>query len=97
MKNDLKPIRDRVLIKPDSDEEQSGGGIFIPEKAKKKNLMGVVIAVGDSDRDEYGRKIKIEVKVGDRVVFGEYSGSEVYLDGEKHYNMHYQDVLAIIE
>ena len=87
----IKPLADRVLIKPAPVEEKTVGGIIIPDTAKEKPLQGEVLAVGGGTKDE-----EMVLKAGDRVLYGKYSGTEVELDGEKYLIMRQSDVLAII-
>lgn len=87
----IKPLADRVLIKPAPAEEKTVGGIIIPDNAKEKPLTGEVLAVGHGTKDE-----EMVLKVGDNVLYGKYSGTEVELDGEKFLIMRQSDVLAVI-
>ena len=93
----FRPLHDRVVIKRIEAEEKSSGGIIIPDTAKEKPQEGEVIAVGPGGRDESGKLIPIDVKVGDRVLFGKWSGSEVKIDGEDLLIMKESDILGIIE
>ena len=86
----IKPLADRVLIKPAPAEEKTVGGIIIPDTAKEKPLRGEVLAVGNGTKDE-----EMVLKAGDNVLYGKYSGTEVELDGEKYLIMRQSDVLAI--
>lgn len=87
----IKPLADRVLIKPAAAEEKTVSGIIIPDSAKEKPLKGEVIAVGNGTKDE-----KMELKAGDTVLYGKYAGTEIELEGEKFIIMRQNDVLAII-
>ncbi len=87
----VKPLADRVLIKPAPAEEKTIGGIIIPDSAKEKPLKGEVLAVGNGTKDE-----EMVLKVGDHVLYGRYAGTELELDGEKYLIMRQSDVLAII-
>lgn len=87
----IKPLADRVLIRPAAAEEKSVGGIIIPDTAKEKPLKGEVVAVGTGTKDE-----AMEVKVKDHVLFGKYAGTELELEGEKFLIMRQSDILAII-
>jgi chaperonin GroES len=80
----FRPLHDRVVVKRVDAEEKSTGGIIIPDTAKEKPQQGEVIAVGPGDRDEAGKLVPIDVKVGDRVLFGKWSGTEVKLDGVEY-------------
>ena len=87
----IKPLADRVLVKPAAAEEKTVAGIIIPDTAKEKPLKGEVLAVGNGTKDE-----EMVLKVGDTVIYGKYSGNEVEIDGEKYLIMHQKDVLAIL-
>lgn len=93
----IRPLQDRILVKRTEEEEVVKGGIIIPDTAKEKPQEGKVIAVGNGKVLENGQKIPLDVKVGDRILFGKYSGSEVKLDGEEYLIMREDDVLGIIE
>ena len=93
----LKPLGDRILVQRLEEEEKSKGGIIIPDTAKEKPQEGKVVAVGPGKLDDDGKRIPMEVKVGDRILFGKYSGSEVKIGLEEHLIMHQDDVLGIIE
>ena len=92
----IRPLHDRLIVKRLEEGERTKGGIIIPDTAKEKPIEGKVIAVGDGKITEDGRKIPMEVKKGDRVLFAKYSGTEVKIDGEEHLMMKEDDVLAII-
>lgn len=87
----IKPLADRVLIKPAAAEEKTVGGIIIPDTAKEKPLQGNVLAVGTGTKDE-----EMVLKAGDTVLYGKYSGTEIELDGEKYLIMRQNDVLAVL-
>ena len=93
----LKPLADRVIVKPLEAEEKTAGGLIIPDTAKEKPQEGKVIAVGSGVVDEKGKRIALEVKVNDRVLFGKYSGNEIIIDGVEHLIMREDDILAIIK
>ena len=93
----VRPLRDRIIVKRLEEEEKTKGGIIIPDTAKEKPVEGKVIAVGDGRINEDGKKIPLEVKKGDRVLFAKYGGTEVNIDGEEHLMMKEDDILAIIE
>ncbi|WP_373500122.1 co-chaperone GroES [Desulfococcus sp.] len=93
----LKPLQDRILVQRVEEENKTKGGIIIPDTAKEKPAEGKVIAVGNGKIGEDGKRIAIELKVGDRVLFGKYSGTEVKVDGEEYLIMREDDVLGIIE
>ena len=93
----IKPLGDRVLVKPVEETEQKRGGIIIPDTAKEKPQEGVVIAVGPGKIAETGQKIPMNVKAGDKVLYGKYAGTEVKLDNEDHLIMPESDILGIIK
>ena len=93
----IRPLHDRLIVKRLEEEEKTKGGIIIPDTAKEKPVEGKVIAAGDGRIKKDGSKIKIEVKVGDRILFAKYAGTEVKIDGEEHLMMKEEDILAIIE
>ena len=93
----FRPLHDRVVIKRIEAEEKSAGGIIIPDTAKEKPQQGEVIAVGPGGRDETGKLIPIDLKAGDRVLFGKWSGTEVKLDGEEYLIMKESDVMGVLE
>lgn len=88
----IKPLSDRVLILPNPAEEKTAGGLFIPDTAKEKPLTGKVVAVGPGTAE-----VKMEVSVGDTVIYGKYSGSEVNFEGESYLVMKQADIIAIVE
>ncbi len=92
----FKPLHDRVVIKRIEEENKTAGGIIIPDTAKEKPSQGTVLAVGDGSRDEQGKPVTMTVKVGDTVLFGKWSGSEVKIDGEDLVIMREADILGII-
>lgn len=91
----LKPLADRVVIKPLQAEEKTKGGIVLPDTAKDKPQEGEVVAVGPGRILDNGTKLSPEVKVGDRVIYSKYSGSEIKIEGEEHLVVREQDILAI--
>ena len=93
----IRPLHDRVIVKRTQEEEKTKGGIIIPDSAKEKPIEGEVIAVGGGKVLDDGGVRKLELKVGDRVLFGKYSGTEVKLDGEERLIMREDDVLCVIE
>ncbi len=93
----IRPLQDRVIVKRLEEEEKTKGGIFIPDSAKEKPQQGKVIAVGKGKVADDGKLIKLDVKVGDRILFSKYGGTEVKLDGEEHLIMREDDILGIIE
>ena len=92
----IRPLQDRVLVKRIDEEEKTKGGIIIPETAKEKPQEGQVVAVGKGKVGEDGKTRALDVKKGDRVLFGKYSGSEVTLDGEEHLILREEDILGIL-
>ena len=96
-KQSFKPLGGRVLIEPLEQEEMTAGGIILPETAKEKPQEGKVLAIGPGERDDQGNRIAMDVKVGDRVLFAKYSGTEVKMDGKKLLILRESDVLGIIE
>ena len=93
----LKPLADRLVIKASESEEMTKGGLVLPDTAKEKPVEGEVIAVGVGKLADDGKRIPMEVKVGDKVIFSKYSGTEVKLDGETFLVIGERDVLAVVE
>ncbi|MBN1405095.1 MAG: co-chaperone GroES [Candidatus Omnitrophica bacterium] len=93
----IKPLGDRILVKPLEAEEKTKGGIILPDTAKEKPQEAKVVAVGKGKMLENGKIEPLEVKVGDKVLYGKYSGTEIKLNGEEHLIIKEEDVLAIIE
>lgn len=93
----IRPLQDRVIVKRLEEEERTKGGIYIPDAAKEKPQQGVVIAVGKGKIGDDGKVIKLDVKVGDKILFSKYGGSEIKIDGEEHLIMREDDILGIIE
>jgi chaperonin GroES len=92
----LKPLSDRIVIKPAPAEEKTKGGIILPDTAKEKPVVGEVVAVGPGKVTDDGKKVPMEVKVGDKVLYGKYSGTEVTVEGEEYLIMREADVFAIV-
>ncbi|MCZ7558044.1 MAG: co-chaperone GroES [Bacteroidia bacterium] len=92
----LKPLADRVIVRPLEAEEKTAGGLFIPDTAKEKPMQGEVMAVGPGRVGDDGKNITPEVKVGDKVLYGKYSGTEVNVGGEDYLIMRENDIFAII-
>ena len=92
----VKPLYDRLVVKRLEEEEKTKGGIIIPDAAKEKPQEGRVIAVGDGKVVENGQKAPLSVKVGDKILFGKYSGTEIKIDGDEHLILREDDVLAIV-
>lgn len=93
----IRPLQDRILVQRVEEEEKTKGGIIIPDTAKEKPIEGKVIAVGSGRTGEDGKKIPLEVKAGDHILFGKYGGTEVKVGGEEYLIMREDDVLGIIE
>jgi chaperonin GroES len=93
----IRPLHDRVIVQRLEQEEKSAGGIIIPDAAKEKPIQGEVIAVGPGGRDETGKKIPMDVKVGDIVLFGKWGGTEVKLDGEDFLVLKESDIIGVVE
>ena len=94
--NKVKPLADRVVVQPLDDAEQMRGGLYIPDTAKEKPSQGEVIAVGPGKVSDEGTRLEMDVKVGDRVLYGKYSGTDVTLDGEEYLILRESDILAIV-
>ena len=93
----FRPLHDRVLVKRLESEEKTAGGIIIPDTAKEKPMQGEVVAVGSGTRGEDGKLVALDVKAGDRILFGKWSGTEVKIDGEELLIMKESDIMGIIE
>jgi len=93
----IRPLHDRILAKRIAEKDKTAGGLFIPDNAKEKPLEALVISVGSGKLLENGKTQALDVKAGDRVLIGKYSGSEVKLDGEEHIILREDDVLAVLE
>ena len=93
----IKPLNDRVLVSREDQEQKSSGGIIIPDTAKEKPQRGKVVAVGPGKMGDDGKRIPMEVKRGDRVLFAKYAGTEIKLDGVEHVFMREDDILSIVE
>jgi len=92
----LKPLADRVLVKVEEEETKTMGGILLPDTAQKKSQKGVVVAVGSGKMTEEGKRLPLEVKEGDEVLFAKYSGTEIEDKGEKYLLLSEKDILAIL-
>ncbi|HEX5846356.1 MAG TPA: co-chaperone GroES [Rhodoplanes sp.] len=95
-KTNFRPLHDRVVVRRIEAEKKTAGGIIIPDTVKEKPQQGEIIAVGPGGRDETGKLIPIDLKVGDRVLFGKWSGNEVKLDGEELLIMKESDIMGVI-
>ena len=93
----LKPLADRLVVEPLEQEDVTSGGIFLPETAKEKPMQGKVLASGPGRVDDDGKRVNMEVKVGDRVLYAKYSGTEIKLEGKKVLILREADILAVVE
>ena len=93
----VRPLHDRIIVRRLEEGEQQIGGIIIPDTAKEKPQQGTVIAAGRGKANDNGRRVPLDVKAGDQILFGKYAGQDITLDGEKYFIMKQDDVLAIIE
>ena len=93
----IRPLEDRILVKRVDEKEQKRGNIIIPDTAKEKPMEGKVIAVGTGKRDKEGKRTPVDVKVGERILFGKYAGTEIKLDNEEHVILREDEVLGVIE
>jgi len=92
----LKPLGSRVVVEPIEDEQITASGIVLPETAKEKPQKGTVLAIGPGDRDEDGKRIAMDVAVGDKVLYAKYGGTEIKIDGKKYLILRESDLLAIV-
>src|SRR5687767_11772652 len=92
----VNPLADRVVVKPLEESEQMRGGLYIPDTAKEKPQQGEVVAAGPGRFDDKGNRLPMDVKAGDKVLYGKYSGTEVTIDGEQYLILRESDVLAIV-
>jgi len=92
----IKPLSDRVVIKPAPAEEKTKGGIILPDTAKEKPVIGEIVAVGPGKISDDGKKIPMELKIGDKVLYGKYSGTEVTVEGDEYLIMREADIFAIV-
>ena len=92
----FRPLHDRILVRRIEAEDKTGGGIIIPDTAKEKPQEGEVIAVGPGARDESGKLVPLDLKVGDRILFGKWSGTEIKLDGEELLIMKESDIMGVL-
>ena len=93
----IRPLHDRILVKREDESEEKIGGIIIPDTAKEKPQRAKVVAVGNGKVTEEGKRVPLDVKSGDRILFGKYSGNEVKIDGDDYLILREEDVLAILE
>ena len=92
----IRPLHDRIIVKRVEEEERTKGGIIIPDTAKEKPMEGKVLAVGNGRVLEYGKRLALDVKVGDRILFGKYSGNEIEIDGQEVLIVREDEVLAVM-
>jgi chaperonin GroES len=97
MSLNIRPLADRVIVEPAEQEEQTASGLFIPETAKEKPQQGNILAAGEGRRDDDGKRIPMDVKAGDKVLFAKYAGTEIKIDGKKLLIMKESDILGIVE
>jgi chaperonin GroES len=97
MKMKVRPLHDRVIVKRIEEQEKTKGGIIIPDTAKEKPIEGKVAAVGPGKMMENGKRVALQVKEGDRVLFGKYAGTDIKIEGEEHLIMREDDIIAIVE
>jgi|SRR6187401_2487036 chaperonin GroES len=97
MATSIRPLRDRIIVRRVEEQEQQRGGIYIPDTAKEKPQEGEVIAVGNGRILDNGSKVELDVKAGDRVLFGKYAGTEIKLDGDEYLILREDDILGVIE
>lgn len=93
----VRPLQDRVIVKRVNEETKTKGGIIIPDSAKEKPVEGVVVAVGPGKLSDKGEKNALDVKKGDRILFGKYSGTEITIDNEEHLIMREDDILGVVQ
>ena len=93
----FRPLHDRVVVKRVAEEEKTKGGIIIPDTAKEKPMEGEIVSVGPGARDESGKLVPLDVKSGDRILFGKWSGTEIKLDGTEYLIMKESDIMGILE
>jgi chaperonin GroES len=93
----IRPLNDRVLVTREEEEQKSAGGIIIPDTAKEKPQRGKIVAAGPGKMGDDGKRSPLEVKVGDRILFGKYAGTDIKLDGVEHVFMREDDILSIVE
>ncbi len=93
----LRPLQDRIIVKRVEEETKTAGGIFIPETAKEKPQKGEIVAVGNGKKTEDGKVVPIDLKVGEKVLFGKYAGTEIKIEGEEYLIMREDDILGVME
>lgn len=93
----LRPLQDRIIVKRIEEETKTAGGIFIPDSAKEKPQRGEIVAVGNGKKTEDGKVIPVDLKAGDKVLFGKYAGTEIKVEGQEYLIMREDDILGVIE
>ena len=93
----LRPLQDRIIVKRIEEETKTAGGIFIPDSAKEKPQRGEIVAVGNGKKTEDGKVIPVDLKAGDKVLFGKYAGTEIKIEGQEYLIMREDDILGVIE
>jgi chaperonin GroES len=93
----VRPLHDRVLVKRVAEEEKTSGGLYIPEAAKEKPARGLVVSVGEGSRRDDGSRVALDVKEGDKVLFGKYAGTEIKLDDQEHMILKEDEILAVLD
>jgi len=93
----VKPLHDRVIVKREDEEEKTKGGIIIPDTAKEKPVEGKIVAIGEGKLQDDGKRLTLDVKEGDRILFGKYAGTEITFEGEEYLIMREEDIIAIIK
>jgi chaperonin GroES len=97
MKTKVRPLHDRVIVKRLEEQDKTKGGIIIPDTAKEKPIEGKILAVGSGKVMENGKRMPLQVKEGDRILFGKYAGTDIRIEGEDHLIMREDDIIAIVE
>ena len=93
----LRPLSDRVVVKPTEEEDKTAGGIILPDTAKEKPMKGEVVSVGPGNLNDKGVRVKMDVKAGDKVIYGKYSGTEFKMNDQEYLILRESDILAVIE
>lgn len=93
----LRPMQDRIIVKRLEEEQKTAGGLFIPDTAKEKPQRGEVVAVGNGKKTDDGKVVPLDVKAGDKVLFGKYAGTEIKIEGQEYLIMREDDILGVIE
>jgi chaperonin GroES len=93
----IRPLQDRIIVQRIEEETKTAGGLIIPDSAKEKPQMGLVVAVGNGKKTEDGKVLSLDVKTGDKVLFGKYAGSEIKVEGQEYIMMREDDVLGVVE